>query len=129
MFRTFSKIRDLPLVAMTFVAATVATSASAADNAGNVGDVAKSLSDQVKNFGTLIGGASFVAGLAFVMMGLMRLKAAVDSQGQQVKYGEGIWRIVVGVGLAALPAVIKLGAGTFGIDESETLNFNNGFDS
>ena len=125
-----NKIRNYPLtVATKVMAATLvfsAQSASAQENSGNIGDIANTLETQLGSVGKVVGAGAFVAGLAFVAMGLMRLKAAVDSQGQQVKYSEGVWRIVVGVGLVALPAVIGVGQGTFGLGADEKLNFSNG---
>ena len=40
-------------------------------------------------------GAAFL-GTFFVITGILKLKAAAESQGQQVKYSEGIWRIAIG---------------------------------
>jgi len=119
-------ILNLPLTvttaAMSFA---MAQTASAQDQ--TIGKVADDLGGQIQSVGKVIGAGAFVAGLAFVAMGLMRLKAAVDSQGQQVKYSEGVWRIVVGVGLVALPAVIGVGQGTFGLSADDKLDFSNGF--
>jgi len=127
----FNKIMNYPLAVSTKVLSAAlifsAQSASAQEKAGNVGDIADKLETQLGSVGKVIGAGAFVAGLAFVAMGLMRLKAAVDSQGQQVKYSEGVWRIVVGVGLVALPAVIGIGQGTFGLGADDKLDFTNGF--
>lgn len=57
-----------------------------------------------------IGG--FAVGIIFVLVGLMKLKSAADSGGQQVKYGEGMWRLGVGSALVALPLVTGVGIET-----------------
>jgi hypothetical protein len=82
-----------------------------------VGDVASTVEGQLTNIASLVVAGAFLIGIAFVAMGLMRLKAAVDSQGQQVKYSEGMWRLGLGAALVALPAVTGTGIGTlFGSD-------------
>ena len=48
---------------------------------------------------------SGVVGLVMAGAGVLKLKAAADSQGQQVKYGEGLWRLGVGGALCAVPTV------------------------
>lgn len=77
-----------------------------------VGDVARSVEDNIGQIASLVVAGAFLTGIAFVAMGLMRLKAAVDSQGQQVKYSEGLWRLGLGAALVALPAVTGTGIGT-----------------
>lgn len=50
--------------------------------------------------------------------GLMKLKQAADTQGQQVKYGEGLWRLGLGSAMVGLPAVIKMGVNTADMEVS-----------
>jgi hypothetical protein len=123
------------LTADTLLAAATVGAMSAADTAqaqatgaspNNIGDVANTLTDQFGNLGTAITGGSFIVGLVFIGAGMMKLKAAVDSQGQQTKYGEGLWRLGLGAGLAAVPAVMGVGLGTFGLDNDTTMNITNG---
>lgn len=104
--------------------ALMASAASAQER--SAGDVATTLKNQLNDFGTLIMGAAFIAGIFFVGTGLMRLKAANDTQGQQVKYSEGVWRLAVGACLVALPAVVGIGMGTFGVDQTSTLTLTTG---
>lgn len=115
-------LRNKTLAASAWVLALTATSASAQD----AGTVARKLQSQLNDFGTLIMGAAFIAGIFFVGTGLMRLKAANDTQGQQVKYSEGVWRLAVGACLVALPAVVGIGMGTFGVDQTSTLTLTTG---
>lgn len=61
-------------------------------------------------------------GMFYVGTGILRLKAAVDSQGQQVKYGEGIWRIALGALLLSVGAIAQLGnQSVLGSNETESL--------
>jgi hypothetical protein len=48
----------------------------------------------------------FLGGVGVGGSGLMKLKQAAETQGQQVKYSDGMWRVAVGAGLIAIPAVL-----------------------
>lgn len=48
---------------------------------------------------------SFGIGTLLIAAGLLKLKQAADTQGQKVKYGDGLWRLFVGACLASVPAV------------------------
>lgn len=63
----------------------------------------------------------FVVGIFFVATGLLKLKAAADTQGQQVKYGEGIWRLALGAALIAFPYIAQVVSETAGT-QSGTVN-------
>lgn len=68
--------------------------------------------EQLKSVSKVVTAGSFVAGIILIAGGLMKLKAAVDSQGQQVKYGDGLWRLALGSALCALPVIAGVGSGT-----------------
>ncbi len=125
-------ILHTPTYVTTFVIASLATSAHSAAKSSDIGGVALTVTNQLENIGRLIGGAAFVGGVFFVATGLFKLKAAVDTQGQQTKYGEGVWRLALGAALVSLPAVIGIGTGTFGLggfgaNSAETINFGTTF--
>src|SRR5690625_1327657 len=103
-----------------FVAALLLPSAARAQSK-TMGDVAKQVFDQLDNVGTLIVGGAFIIGIGLIIAGLLKLKAAAETQGQQVKWGDGIWRIVVGVGLVSLLYFTGVGAATFGFDTDASL--------
>ncbi|MHA6346402.1 DUF6750 family protein [Roseivivax sp. CAU 1761] len=126
MNKVFSKIKNAPLAAVTGVMAAFYAGQASAQEA-TLGDIASDLDGMMESFGTLALSASFVAGVAFVGLGLARLKAAVDSQGQQVKYGEGIWRIAIGSAMVAVPAVITVMGNTLGVDAGDGIGFSSGF--
>lgn len=121
--RFFSKIRDIP-----YYLAAVATVALVEDaNASTVGDAATSLQTQVTNIGKL---AIYGVGLGGIIMlgaGLMKLKAAADSQGGQVKYAEGIWRIIVGAGMVAIPAFSGMMTSSLSLGTTQAISTNPSF--
>lgn len=104
------KIRNLPLA----VAAS-ATVLVAEAQAQTVGDAADGMMDDIGNIGKLAVAGGFLAGLVMVATGLIKLKAAAESQGGQVKYSEGLWRVAVGAGLVAIPAFTGMLSETFGL--------------
>jgi hypothetical protein len=84
-------------------AATVVTAvAPAAASAQGVGTMANTVNGQLGSMGTLLLGGCFLSGVGLCGAGLMKLKAAADSQGRE-PYGPGLWRLGVGGGLVALP--------------------------
>ena len=116
MKKFFNKINDYKYyVAAAATTQLMATGASAQ----SAGDVASNVESSVRQIASLVIAGAFLGGIALVAMGLFRLKAAVDTQGQQVKYSEGLWRLALGAALVALPAVTGVGVTTFfGSNES-----------
>ena len=110
-----SKIRNAPYAILA--AATVAAYSSPAfAETTNIGGAAKGLTDDLKSVGKLIVLGSVVGGVVMLGAGLMKLKQAADTQGQQVKYSEGMWRLAVGAGLVGIPALSGMLAQTIGLD-------------
>lgn len=83
-----------------------------------IGDTAKGVNEQLEGVSDLIVAGSFLGGLVMSAAGLIKLKAAADTQGQQVPYSQGLWRLGVGSGLVAVPAIIKMGVATTGMEVS-----------
>ena len=106
MRKMLSMFADAPcrLMAAATVAFTFAETTAA--HAGSFGDAAVVVNQSFGSMGKMVLGGSMVAGLGLSGAGLLKLKAAADSGGQQVKYSEGLWRIGVGAGLVALPTII-----------------------
>ena len=69
----------------------------------------ENLEGQMSSIFTVANYGFMLLGIFFVGTGLMRLKAAVDSQGQQVKYSEGLWRLGLGGLLIAVPVITGIG--------------------
>jgi hypothetical protein len=112
-------------VTMAMIDSSNAMAQSASSSSGNtIGGIATNLTNQIANVGKLAVGGSFLAGVGFVAAGLMKLKQAADTQGQQVKYGEGLWRLAVGAGLVAVPAVTGTLTQTAGLGGVSISNYN-----
>lgn len=122
MKKLISKVRDLPyaLAATMTVAALTAGEADAATS--TVGDAADKLGSQAGQIGKLMVAGAFVLGIVMLASGLQKLKQAADTQGQQVKYSEGMWRIAVGAGLVAIPAFSGMLTNTFSLGDVTMTN-------
>lgn len=120
MIKILERIRDLPYAIAA--SATVALMAGPKGAAAQitVGEAATDLQDQVGQIGNLALAGGFVGGIVMIAAGLMKLKQAADTQGQQVKYGEGMWRLGVGAGLVAIPALANMGTASFGLGSADT---------
>ena len=105
-------IRNAPyrLAASATVATFAAMDAAQAQGGGSstVGEAAKSVLDQVTNVGKLAVGGAFLVGVIMVAGGLMKLKQASENQGQNPPYSSGLWRLALGAGLVALPALTSM---------------------
>jgi hypothetical protein len=80
-----------------------------------VGTVADNLINQLGSVGKVCLAGSFCTGIVMFAGGLLRLKQAADSQGQQTRYSEGLWRLAAGTGLVAIPSVAGVLGSTFGL--------------
>lgn len=118
MRKLFSSIANAPFRLMAGVAVGTLVSGTASAQQ-SMGGMAVTVRSQLGEVGNLVVAGAFLAGLGLTGAGLFKLKAAADSQGQQVKYSEGLWRLGVGAGLVALPAITGVGVGTFGFTGGE----------
>ena len=127
--KALSKIADFPIWASAaIVVAMTPRSASAAEPEGGIGTVAKTVEGNFASIGSLLISGAFLAGAGFVVMGLFRLKAAVDSQGQQVKYSEGLWRILLGAALCVAPWVMTVAIASVGGDSTSGVGVSTGLE-
>jgi hypothetical protein len=112
MKKILEKVRNAQyaLGAALTVAAISATEANAATT---IGDAAGKLNTQIGTMGKATIAGLFLLGIFSLGAGLSKLKQAAESQGQQVKYSEGMWRIGVGAALVAIPAFSGMLTGTF----------------
>lgn len=90
---------------------------------GGLRTVTDNIACQSKGVGSMVQYGSYGVGALLIAAGLLKLKQAADTQGQQVKYGDGLWRLAVGAGLAAIPAVLGTSTNTVGLDQNG--NFEN----
>ena len=116
MKKIFEKFKDgkYNILAVATVAITTpqASNAQGMPGGNGIGTVAENVEGNIQQIASLVVAGAFLGGITFVALGLMRIKAAVDSQGQQVKYSEGLWRLGIGAALVALPAVTGVGVST-----------------
>ena len=116
MKKIFEKFKDgkYNILAVATVAITTpqASNAQGMPGGNGIGTVAENFEGNIQQIASLVVAGAFLGGITFVALGLMRIKAAVDSQGQQVKYSEGLWRLGIGAALVALPAVTGVGVST-----------------
>lgn len=125
MKKTIQKIRDLPysLAAAATVAAMAAGDANAASG-NTVGTAAKSVLDQTSSVGKLLLAGAGLGGIVMFATGFFKLKQA--SENPQTKYSEGAWRIGVGAGLIAIPAVAALMTNTFTLGDTGSMSNQGG---
>lgn len=113
-------LRNLPYaIAAAATVALLSDEAEAASGSSDVGAIADKVSGQIGNVGKLLVYGAFLAGVGLVISGLMKLKQAADTQGQQVKYGEGLWRLAVGAGLIAVPSLSGVLTQSAGLSAAE----------
>ena len=98
-----------------------------AQSAGNtVGELAENLTSQLGNIGRLALAGGAVLGIIMLANGLLKLKAAAETNGSSVKYSEGLWRVAIGSALLAIPAFTGMLQATFGFGEGATLTDGGG---
>lgn len=115
--KTLEKIRTLPYLGLAVVTVHMMGAESAfAQQSTTVGDAAQTVTRQLTNIGKGLVAGCFLVGIGFAGAGLMKLKEAAAEQGRgQTKYSDGLWRIAVGAGLAALPAVVNMTSNSTGL--------------
>jgi intracellular multiplication protein IcmD len=72
----------------------------------SLGDVAGEVTKSMSNIAILITSASYVAGVGFALMGMLKFKAHKD-QPQQVPLSQPIVLLCIAAGLVFLPSFIK----------------------
>jgi hypothetical protein len=105
MFKKIEKVRDLKYAIAAAIAVGAMTPATAYADGNNIGGIADGLIGQLGSVGKVVLAGGAIAGIVLMITGLIKLKQAAETQGQQVKYSEGLWRCVVGAGLIAIPAL------------------------
>lgn len=99
-----------------------------ASNSQTLGDVAKNITKSLSGLAKLITAASYVAGIGFAMMGMLKLKAHKDNP-TQVPLGQPIILLVIATGLIFLPNLINTGGATvWGEQAGEHTSRANNFD-
>jgi hypothetical protein len=124
MKKIFEKIRDIPYAIAAAVAVTAMTATDEAAAQTTIGQAANSLLTQTSSIGKLMLAGSAIGGIVMFATGLFKLKQA--SENPQTKYSEGAWRILVGAGLVAIPAVAAMMTNSLTLGGVGTLTQNGG---
>ncbi len=77
----------------------------------DLGAVAKNITDTMTNVGKLITAASYVAGIGFALMGMLKFKAHKD-QPAQVPLSQPIVLLMIAAGLVFLPSLVTTAGST-----------------
>ena len=88
-----------------------------AHSSQSLGDIANNISNSMSGLAKLITATSYVAGIAFAMMGMLKLKAHKDNP-TQVPLGQPIVLLVISAGLVFLPNLINTGGATIWGDQA-----------
>jgi hypothetical protein len=124
MKKYINSIRNAPYAIGAFLAVSSMSAGSAfAASSEGIGETAKNLKEDVGQVGQLIVAGGFMGGIVMLATGLMKLKQAAETQGQQVKYSEGMWRVAVGAGLVGIPAFAGMLTNTFGLGEVDMTQY------
>lgn len=83
---------------------------------GGIGDMAKTTGAQAGDVAEATKWGGIAIGTLLIGAGLLKLKQAADTQGQQVKYGDGLWRLAVGAGLAGMSSMLAVSQNSMGIE-------------
>jgi len=109
-----SSIRALMMV-MVAMSALVAFDAMAAKSAG---DIAESVTDTFSNLAKMITGASYIAGLGFMIGAILKFKQHKDNP-TQIPVGTPVALLFVAAALVFMPSVIgSAGQTVFGGEQS-----------
>lgn len=91
-------------------------------NAANLGDVAGNVTTSMENVGKLITAASYVAGIGFALLGLLKLKAHKDNP-TQVPLSQPLVLLTIAGGLVFLPSIISTAGETIWEDNRTSGGF------
>ncbi len=99
------------LAAVTAVAILAAAGyAAAGTGTGNIGGVADTVRGQVGQLADLLGAAAFLAGVGFIVFGIVKFyKYSKNPQDQQNKLSGAVMLIVAGAAMIAVPTVAGVG--------------------
>lgn len=99
------------LFALFFISDILLASSGSGPAEGSLGSVAQTVTDSMTNVAKLITAASYVAGVGFAMMGMLKFKAHKDNP-TQVPLSQPIVLLAIAAGLVFLPNLISTGGST-----------------
>lgn len=115
-----------PTFITAITSAVMLSASSAYAQSQRAGALADELKSQFGQLGQAVVMGAFFIGIIMVIAGLMKLKAAADNP-NQAKYSDGLWRLAVGAGLIAIPAVTGILGATLGLGETASITAPTGF--
>lgn len=92
-----------------------------AQDALDVGDVMGSVTTNTGPIPTLLTSLSYVTGVGFTIMGLIKMRDYVDNPSQNYMK-DALARLGIGAALILLPFVINVAANTIGAEANVTIN-------
>ena len=116
----FNKIRDIPYALAASATIMLMAEAANAQSGENIGKKAEQLKEQFGSLGKALVAGAFFVGIVLVITGLIKLKAASENP-NQAKYSDGLWRLAVGAGLIAIPAVTGVLGASLGLGETKSI--------
>ncbi len=122
--KTARTLRDKIHVLLASAAALAVATGEARANGKTIGDASQAVLNQVKQVGTLTIAGAFLMGIIMLTGGLLKLKQASENQGQNPPYSAGLWRLALGAGLLALPALGEMLTASAQLDSSKMTNTN-----
>ena len=120
--KTARTLRDKIHVLLASAAALAVATGEAHANGKTIGDASQAILNQVKQVGTLTIAGAFLMGIIMLTGGLLKLKQASENQGQNPPYSAGLWRLALGAGLLALPALGEMLTASAQLDSSKMTN-------
>lgn len=128
MKKILTKVRDSQYAAAAALTVFAMSAMDANAATGTVGDQAGKIGTQIGQVGKATVAGMFLIGIIAIGAGLSKLKQAAETQGQQVKYSEGMWRIGIGAALVAIPTFSgmlseSLGLGSVTITDRGSVGF------
>lgn len=96
-----------------------------AEEGQSLGKVAENVTQSLSGVGKLIVAASYVAGVGFALMGMMKFKAHKDNP-QQVPLSQPIVLLAIAAGLVFIPSLVTTGGSTLFGSGAKSANASGG---
>src|SRR3546814_14715269 len=91
MRRFLGKVTDLPYAVLASATVAVIAAPGEASAQETISNLSTEWRSHIGELGNLVVAGGFLAGIALIAAGLMKLNQAADTQGQPVKYSQGMW--------------------------------------
>lgn len=109
------------LLALFFLSEVLFAGGGGGGGGTTLGDVAGNVRDTMNNVAQLITAVSYVCGVGFAVMGMLKLKAHKE-QPTQVPLSQPMVLLIIAAGLVFLPSLIKSAGSTIWSESAENAN-------